>query len=262
MPDVVLYEVKDHIARVTINRPEARNALSPEVNAGLLESLRKAKADPGVRVVVLAGAGDRAFSAGADLGGGGMFQQDQSFLEKHDARGAFADLFRVMNGLGKPIIAAVQGYCLAGGFGLALACDLLIAADDAVFGTPEIKRGLFPMIIMATITRNVGRKKTLEMILTGERIDAAEALRIGITNQVVPKARFGEAVDAMARKLAALSPAILKLGKDAFYTMDEMGFDEALEYLKSQLTLNVLTEDVAEGIAAFLEKREPVWKGR
>ncbi len=262
MPDVVLYEVKEHIARVTINRPEARNALSPEVNAGLLESLRRAKSDPGVRVIVLTGAGDRAFSAGADLGGGGMFQQDQSFLEKHDARGGFAELFRVMNALGKPIIAAVQGYCLAGGFGLALACDLLVAADDAQFGTPEIKRGLFPMIIMATITRNVGRKKTLEMILTGERIDAAEAHRIGIANHVVPKAQFAEAVDGLARKLASLSPAILKLGKDAFYTMDEMGFDEALEYLKSQLTLNVLTEDVAEGIAAFLEKRDPVWKGR
>jgi enoyl-CoA hydratase len=213
-------------------------------------------------VVVLSGAGGRAFSAGADLGGGGMFQQDQSFLEKHDARGAFTDLFRTMHGLGKPILAAVQGYCLAGGFGLALACDLLVAADDAVFGTPEIKRGLFPMIIMATIIRNVGRKKTLEMILTGERIDAAEAHRIGIANQVVPREKFEAAVDEMARKLASLSPAILKLGKDAFYRCQDMHFDDALEFLKSQLTLNVLTEDVAEGIAAFLEKRDPVWKGR
>ncbi len=261
MSDVVLYSLKAPIARITINRPEARNALSPEVNARLLELLRRAKEDGEARVVVLSGAGGRAFSAGADLGGG-MFQQDQSFLEKHDARGAFVEIFRTMHTLGKPILAAVQGYCLAGGFGLALACDILIASDDAVFGTPEIKRGLFPMIILATIMRNVPRKKTLEMILTGERIDAAEAYRIGIANQVVPREKFDVAVDEMARRLASLSPAILKLGKDAFYRCQDMGFDDALEFLKSQLTLNVLTEDVAEGIAAFLEKRDPVWKGR
>ena len=262
MSDVVLYAQKAHIARITINRPEARNALSPDVNARLLEFFHRAKEEKEARVVVLSGAGGRAFSAGADLGGGGMFQQDQSFLEKHDARGGFLELFRVMHSLGKPIIAAVQGYCLAGGFGLALACDLLIASDDAVFGTPEIKRGLFPMIILATIIRNIGRKKTLELILTGERIDAAEAYRIGLANRVVSREKFDAEVDEMGRRLASLSPAILKLGKDAFYHCQDMHFDDALEFLKSQLTLNVLTEDVAEGIAAFLEKRDPVWKGR
>jgi enoyl-CoA hydratase len=260
--DVVLYSLEAHIVRITINRPEARNALSPEVNARLLDLLRRVKEERDARVVILSGAGSRAFSAGADLGGGGMFQQDQSFLEKHDSRGAFVELFRMMHGLGKPLIAAVQGHCLAGGFGLALACDMLIASENAVFGTPEIKRGLFPMIILATILRNVPRKRALQMILTGERIDAAEAYRIGIANQVVPADKFEAAVDEMAHRLASLSPAILKLGKDAFYRCQDMHFEEALEFLKSQLTLNLLTEDVAEGIAAFLEKRDPVWKGR
>ena len=261
MADVVLYEVKDHIARITINRPEARNALSPQVTDGLQELFRKAKEDRDVRVVVLSGAGGRAFSAGADLGGG-MFQQDQSFLDRHEGRGLFAEIFRTMNGLGKPIIGAVSGYCLAGGFGLALACDIIIATDDSSFGTPEIKRGLMPMIIMATIVRNIGRKKTLELLMTGERIDAREAHRIGVVNHVVPKDQFEAEVNKMAAKLASLSPAILKLGKDAFYQTQDMNFDEALAYLKSQLTLNTLTEDVVEGITAFMEKRDPVWKGR
>jgi len=259
--EVVLYEAKDHVARITINRPEARNAISPEVTTKLKEFLERAKADPEVRVVVLSGAGGRAFSAGADLGGG-MFQQDESFLDKHEGRGVFADLFRTLNGLGKPVIAAVAGYCLAGGFGLALACDLIIATEDSTFGTPEIKRGLVPMIIMATIVRNLGRKKALELILTGERIDAAEAHRIGFVNHVVPKDQIDAKVNELAGKLAGLSPAILKLAKDAFYRAQDMGFDEALEFLKSQLTINTMAEDVIEGITAFMEKRDPVWKGR
>ncbi|MFQ5458074.1 MAG: enoyl-CoA hydratase/isomerase family protein [Myxococcota bacterium] len=261
MSDVVLYEAKNHIARITINRPEARNAISPEVTTLLRASLARVKEDTDVRAVVLRGAGGRAFSAGADLGGG-MFQQDESFLDKHEGRGVFAELFTTMNGLGKPVIAAVEGYCLAGGFGLALACDFIIATDDASFGTPEIKRGLVPMIIMATIVRNLGRKKALELILTGDRIDAAEAHRIGLVNHVVPKDQFDARIDEMAGKLAALSPAIMKLAKDAFYRSQDMTFEDALDYLKSQLTINTMAEDVVEGITAFMEKRDPVWKGR
>lgn len=261
MSDVVLYEVKDHIARITINRPEARNAISPEVTTKLRDYFARAKADTEVRVVVLSGAGGKAFSAGADLGGG-MFQQDQSFLDRHEGRGVFADLFRTLNGLGKPVIAAVTGYCLAGGFGLALACDFIIATEDSSFGTPEIKRGLVPMIIMATIVRNLGRKKSLELILTGDRIDAAEAHRIGLVNHVVAKDQIETKVNEMAGKLAALSPAIMKLAKDAFYRSQDMNFEDSLEYLKSQLTINTMTEDVVEGITAFMEKRDPDWKGR
>jgi len=256
----VLYEAKDAIARITLNRPETRNALSPEVVTGLREALLRAGADREVRVVVLTGAGDRAFSAGGDLGGSGF--QQKGFVERHHDRGDFAGLFRVLQRLGKPVIARVRGYCLAGGFGLALGCDLVVASDDSSFGTPEIKRGLFPMMIMATIFRNVGRKKGLELILTGERIDAREAERLGLVNHAVPAAELDAKVDELARKLTSLSPAVLRLGRDAFYASADMEFSQALDYLQSMLTLNVGTEDAMEGVKAFLEKRAPEWKGR
>ncbi|HVP29820.1 MAG TPA: enoyl-CoA hydratase-related protein [Myxococcota bacterium] len=256
----VLYEVADGVARLTINRPESRNALSGEVMTGLREGLERAGADPAVRVVVLTGAGDKAFCAGGDLGGSAF--QGKGFAARHHDRGDFADLFRVLNGLGKPVIARVRGHCLAGGFGLALGCDLVVASDDSSFGTPEVKRGLFPMMIMATIFRNVGRKKGLELILTGERIDAREAERLGLVNYAVPAAALDAKVDELARKMADLSPAVLRLGRDAFYASQDMAFDQALTYLQSMLTINVGTEDAIEGVRAFLEKREPQWKGR
>jgi enoyl-CoA hydratase/carnithine racemase len=256
----VLYEVRDRVARITMNRPESRNALSPEVMAGLDTGLARAKADTDVRVAVLTGAGDKAFCAGGDLGGSGF--QGKGFTDRHHDRRAFADLFRSLNRLGKPVIARVRGHCLAGGFGLALGCDLVVASDDSSFGTPEVKRGLFPMMIMATIFRNVGRKKGLELILTGDRIDAHEALRFGLVNHVVPAEQLDAKVDELAGKIAAMSPAVVRLGRDAFYAMSDMGFDEALTYLQSMLTINVGTEDAVEGIQAFLEKRDPVWKGR
>lgn len=257
---VVLYATKDQVARITINRPEARNALSPEVIEGLAATLLRAKQDPDARVVVLTGAGDEAFSAGGDLGGRGL--RPQGFLEQHEARGRFAELFRIMNGLGKPIVARVNGYCLAGGFGLALGCDLIVASNDSSFGTPEVKRGLFPMMIMATIIRNCGRKKALELILTGKRISALEAERLGLINQAVPVEDLDVAVNALAQELAALSPAVLRLGRDAFYTMADLEFENALAYLQTMLTLNLATDDAREGVMAFLEKRPPQWKGR
>jgi enoyl-CoA hydratase/carnithine racemase len=256
----VLFEVAGPVARVTINRPDARNALSPEVMEGLLEAFDRAAADAGVRVVVLTGAGDRAFCAGGDLGGRG-FQQN-SFVERHHGRRTFADLFRRLNRMGKPVIARVRGHCLAGGFGLALGCDLVVASDDASFGTPEVKRGLMPMMIMATIFRNVGRKKGMELLLTGERISAAEAERLGLINHAVPAAELDAKVDELAARIAGMSPAVVRLGRDAFYAMSDMGFDQALDYLQAMLTVNLGTEDAVEGVRAFLEKREPDWKGR
>jgi len=256
----VLYEVAGPVARVTINRPEARNALSPEVMEGLLAAFDRAAADAAVRVVVLTGAGDKAFCAGGDLGGRGFLQK--GFAERHHDRRSFADLFRRMNRLGKPVIARVRGHCLAGGFGLAIGCDLVVASDDSSFGTPEVKRGLMPMMIMATIFRNVGRKKGMELLLTGERISAADAERLGLINYAVPAAELDARVDALAARVAAMSPAVVRLGRDAFYAMSDMPFDQALEYLQTMLTVNLGTEDAAEGVRAFLEKREPVWKGR
>jgi enoyl-CoA hydratase/carnithine racemase len=256
----VLYEFDAGVARVTINRPDARNALSQEVMQGLLDAFDRAAADPAVRVVVLTGAGEKAFCAGGDLGGSGF--RDKGFAERHHDRRSFADLFRRINRLGKPIVARVRGHCLAGGFGLALGCDLVVASDDSSFGTPEVKRGLFPMMIMATIFRNVGRKKGMELLLTGDRISAAEAARLGLINYAVPAEQLDAKVAELAAKVAAMSPAVVRLGRDAFYAMSDMGFDAALEYLQTMLTVNLGTEDAIEGVTAFLQKRDPAWKGR
>lgn len=267
----VLYEVANGVARITINRPDARNALSQEVMTGLLDAFERARHDAAVRALVLTGAGDKAFCAGGDLGGRALKSDDsegqalramQGFVDRHHDRRTFADLFRRMNALGKPIVARVRGHCLAGGFGLALGCDLVVASDDSSFGTPEVKRGLMPMMIMATIFRNVGRKKGMELLLTGDRITAAEAERLGLINYAVPAAELDAKVDALVAKVAAMSPAVVRLGRDAFYAMSDMGFDQALDYLQAMLTVNVGTEDAIEGVRAFLEKREPVWKGR
>lgn len=256
----VLYEVAAGVARVTINRPEARNALSPAVMEGLLAAFARAAADPAVRAVVLTGAGDKAFCAGGDLGGPGFAQK--SAVERHHDRRTFADLFRAMNRLGKPLIARVRGHCLAGGLGLALGCDLVVASDDSTFGTPEVKRGLMPMMIMATIFRNVGRKKGMELLLTGDRIGAAEAERLGLINHAVPADQLDARVDEVVAKILAMSPAVLRLGRDAFYAMQDMEFERALDYLQAMLTVNLASEDAVEGVRAFLEKRDPVWKGR
>ncbi len=254
--------VADRIARLTINRPDKRNALNATVIAELVAAFRAADADPAIGVVVLSGAGEKAFCAGADLGGGGMIAA-QSVYERHEAGRNFLELFRVMRALGKPIVCAANGHVLAGGLGLALACDLLVAVDDADFGAPEINVGLFPYVIMATIVRNTtNRKRMLELLLTGDKIRGQEVVALGWANRVVPRAEFAAAVDELAKKLASKSPAITRLGRRAYYAMGDMTFEQAIEYLQAMLTVNTLTEDAAEGIGAFLEKRPPSWKGK
>ena len=254
----VRYEVDGPIARVTIDRPERRNAMSFTVMNGLREAMARAKHDDAVRVVVLTGAGDKAFCAGADLGG----IADTGAAASHDGRGLLADLFREMWGLGKPTIARVRGYALAGGFGLALACDFVIAAEDAQFGTPEIDVGLWPYMITVPLLRSMPPRKVLELMATGRRVDAAEAERIGFVNRVVPVDKLDAAVDELAATLASKSPLVMRWGRGSFYRVLDMAPDDALAYLQSMLTVTSSSDDTAEGVAAFREKRKPEWKGR
>ncbi len=255
----LLYEVSDRVATVTLNRPEQRNALSDQLLAELVDAMRRVRDDDEVRAVVLTGAGERVFCAGADLGG---FAADAPLVDKHFSSDRFLEFFRLMPRLGKPSLCAANGHVLAGGMGLALSCDLLIAREGITFGTPEINIGAFPYMIMAIIYRNVPRRKVNEMMLLGERISAEQAVEYGLANKVVAAARFEAAVAEWAAKLASKSPVLMRLGHDAMYRQQDMALDDALEYLRSQLSLTFSTEDILEGVKAFFEKRDPRWKGR
>jgi enoyl-CoA hydratase/carnithine racemase len=255
----VRYEAAEGVATITLDDPDTRNALSTELLDELLAAFTRARDDDAVRCVVLASSHERTFSSGANLGG---FGADVPLVAKHDASKRFVDLFALIGELGKPSIVKAGGHVLAGALGIALACDLIVASESASFGTPEINVGAFPFMIMAIIYRNVGRKKTNELLLLGERIDAREAERIGLVNKVVPDDQLDAAVAEWATKLAGKSPLIMRLGKDAMYRQMDLDFVAALDYLRSQLTIAQSTQDIVEGVTAFFEKREPVWKGR
>lgn len=254
----VQYAVQGGQALLTIDRPRARNALSPDVVRGLMAALDRAEADPEARVVVLTGAGEKAFCAGGDLGAMG----DGGFLAMHEGRRAYGLLLRRLQDVRKPTVARVNGHALAGGLGLVLACDLAVAAEHAEFGTPEVDVGLFPMQVLALLQRHLGRKRALELILTGERLGARDALALGLLNRVVPAAELDGAVGALAGKLAGKSQAVLALGRRAFFAAEDLPLPAAMELLASQLSLNVMAEDAAEGVSAFLEKRPPKWNDR
>jgi enoyl-CoA hydratase len=255
----VLYSLDGGVARITLNEPSTRNALSPELLLALIEAFRRAEEDPGARCVVLCSSHERTFSSGANLGG---FAGDVPLVHKHFGSERFVELFKLIGGLTIPTLCAVRGHVLAGALGIALACDLIVASEDATFGTPEINVGAFPFMIMALIYRNVGRKKANELLLLGERLSAQEALAAGIVNKVVPAAEHDAAVAEWAAKLASKSPAIMRLGKEAMRRQLDMPLDDALDYLRAQLSLALSTEDIVEGVTAFFEKRDPQWKGR
>jgi enoyl-CoA hydratase len=257
--ELVAYDVADGVATVTLNDPEKRNMLSARMLAELVAAMKRARDSEDVRAVVLTGAGDKVFCAGADLGG---FAAEVPLIQKHFASDLFLEFFRLMPRLGKPSLCAVNGHVLAGGMGLALSCDLVIAKQGAAFGTPEINVGAFPYMIMAIIYRNVPRKKVNEMMLLGERLSAEQAVEFGLANRVVAAGEFDAAVAEWAGKLAAKSPVLMRLGHDAMYRQQDMAIDDALEYLRSQLSLTFTTEDIVEGVTAFFEKRDPQWKGR
>lgn len=263
MPDpplpTVRYTVADGVATITLDQPETRNALSDVLLDDLIAGFQTARDDDAVRCVVLTSSHERVFSAGGNLGG---FAADASIVEKHLGTERFPRLFRLIGELGKPSLCAANGHVLAGALGLALACDLIIASEDAGFGTPEINIGVFPFMIMALIYRNVPRKKASELLLLGERLTAREAQEAGIVNRVVPAAELDAAIADWAARLAAKSPVLMRLGKDAMYRQQDMAFLDALDYLRAQLSLAFSTEDIREGVTAFLEKRPPVWTGR
>ena len=263
MPSVsdqcVLYDAAAGVATITLNEPSTRNALSPAVLDGLIACFERARDDEDVRAVVLASSHDTVFSSGANLGG---FAADAPLVHRHFGSERFVTLFKLIGTLGKPTLVAASGHVLAGALGIALACDLIVAKDTATFGTPEINVGAFPFMIMAFIYRNVPRKKANELLLLGERWTAEQALAAGLVNKVVPAEEFDAAVAEWAAKLASKSPVIMRLGKEAMRRQLDMPLDDALDYLRAQLTLATSTEDIVEGVTAFFQKREPQWKGR
>lgn len=257
MSDVV-FDVSGHVATITIDRPDRRNAINPDVVKGISEGLARAAAEDPVRAVVLTGAGDKAFCAGGDLGGMGS----EGAAQQHFIRAEVGELFSQMRRLRLPIVARVNGHALAGGFGLMLACDLVVAADDAEFGMPEVNLGLWPFMITAVVARDLPRKVALDLMLTGRRISALEGERWGFVNRVVPRAGLDGAVDDLVAELASKSPLIVKLGKTSFYNVEDTGFEDSLNYLAGMLTVTLGSEDTAEGVSAFFQKRPPEWKGR
>lgn len=258
-PAVVLLQKKGPIHWITINREARRNALNHDVVAAIGQWIDAAQADPGCRAIVLTGAGDAAFCAGADLktDEGGAFQVDYAHPEHY-----VIALFQRMEACTLPIVARVNGHVMAGGIGLLCACDIAMAADDTRFGTPEAGIGVFPMMILTYLLRIVPRRKLFEMCATARPLPADEALALGLVNHVVPRARLDERLDALLADLVNNSPTAIRLGKQAFRAMQDMTLPQAFEYAQVMVPVMASTEDAREGMRAFREKRAPRWTGR
>jgi len=254
---VLLSEIRDGITTLTLNRPRQRNALSMSLMEELIEALESIAGDADVKVVVIRGNGP-AFCAGHDLK---EMRADPREEAHRNTFAACAKLMTTIVELPQPVIGRVHGIATAAGCQLVATCDLAIAADDARFATPGVNIGLFCSTPMVALSRNVGRKQAMEMLLTGEMIDAATAERFGLINQFVPPAELDTAVQELAEKIRSKSPLVLKIGKEAFYRQLECGIREAYEYTGAVMVRNMMTDDAAEGIDAFIEKRRPVWTG-
>jgi enoyl-CoA hydratase/carnithine racemase len=255
---VLLRRDADGTAFLTLNRPQARNALSVALMTSLQDSLDAIAGDASVRVVVIAGAGP-AFCAGHDL------REIRANPGRAHYEALFAQCSRLMLSilrLPKPVIARVHGVATAAGCQLVASCDLAVAADDARFATPGVNIGLFCSTPMVALSRAIGRKPAMEMLLTGELVDAARARELGLVNRVVPVGSLDDEVARLAREIAAKSAHVLAIGKEAFYRQAELGVAEAYDYAAEVMTRNMLARDAEEGIDAFIAKRPPVWEDR
>ena len=251
----LLQPQQDGVLWLTINRPERRNAISPGVLAGLIEALTRANADREVRAIVLTGAGDKAFCAGADLATGQSFKFDYS-----EPTQGIANLFRLSRQLNVPLVARVNGACMAGGMGLMAMCDMVVAAPHAIFGLPEVKVGVFPAQVLSVLNGLIGARALTELCVTGEPISAQEALQLGLINRVADDLDAG--VQALLDRFLDKSPAAIRRGLYLMKRIGAMSFEESMAFTESQIGLFALTDDAAEGQLAFREKRKPKWSGR
>ena len=250
----LLYEVKDQVAWITLNREARRNALSLDMIDIFFEYLDRAESAEEVRVICLTGAGEKAFCTGADLSS--TFQAD----DFGDGAKKYAALLKRMSEFSKPIVARINGHCLAGGMGFMLSCDIAYAQEGAKFGTPEVNVGLFPMMIGALIFRNTTRKKALEMIYTAEMLTAKQAEEMGLITRAVPPEELDNIVNKALESIAAKAPLAVEMGRKALAAAEDMSLPDALDYLSQQLCAVVATDDAKEGLMAFMQKRQPEWK--
>jgi methylglutaconyl-CoA hydratase len=254
----VITEKRGQVQWITINREARRNAMNDQVNEMIMAGLTEATADPEIKAVVLTGAGDKAFCAGADLSAGsGSFKYDYSQVGL-----SFIRLMKQARDLTLPLIARVNGHTMAGGMGMLGMCDMAIGVDTARFGMPEVKVGVFPMQIMAVLQRLIPSRKLYEMALTGEPITAAEALELGLLNYIVPPSELDTKLNWLLSRLLDKSPTAIRRGKYAMRITEQLNFDQSAVFMEAQIGTLALTEDAAEGRAAFIEKRPPVWPGR
>lgn len=253
----VLHDKRGHAFWITINRPDKRNALNASVISGIVDGFRRAHEDNDVRVIVLTGAGDKAFCAGADLqpGAGFAFDLSQPNL-------AYADMLRMAQSATKPTIARINGVCMAGGIGLLCMTDMAVAADNVVFGLPEVKVGVFPMQVLSLLQAIAPPRLVREWCFTGEPFSASEAKDAGLLNHVVPSADLDAKVEWLVGRLIDKSPTAIRRGKYAMRALASMSFDQGIAYTESQIALLAMTQDAKEGLAAFAEKRKPVWTGK
>jgi enoyl-CoA hydratase/carnithine racemase len=253
----VLHDKRGHAFWITINRPDKRNALNASVIAGIVDGYRRAHEDSDVRVIVLTGAGDKAFCAGADLQPGAGFAFDLSRPNLD-----YADMLRTAQNATKPSVARVNGVCMAGGIGLLCMTDMAVATDDVIFGLPEVKVGVFPMQVLSLLQAIAPPRLVREWCFTGEPFSAAEAKEAGLLNHVAPRADLDAKVEWLVSRLTDKSPTAIRRGKYAMRALASMSFDQGIAYTESQIAVLAMTQDAKEGLAAFAEKRKPVWTGK